>query len=196
MSEIVSSTVYFQTKGAVNTSRVLQLAHDRASATGIKTIIVATTSGETGFLAAKKLESCNVVAVSHSTGFRESDEQELSAENRRRIEQAGGKVLTTTHAFGGVNRAIRKKMNTYQVDEIIAFTLRNFGEGMKVVAEIALMAADAGMIQVNEPAIAIAGSGSGADTAVILQPANAQNFFELRFLEIICMPAPKHPLFK
>jgi hypothetical protein len=40
--------------------------------------------------------------------------------------------------------------------------------------------------------LAIAGTGRGADTAAILQPTNAQTFFDLRFLEIICMPAPEH----
>jgi len=84
---------------------------------------------------------------------------------------------------------VRNKMGTYQVDEIIAYTLRTFGEGMKVCAEMALMAADAGLARVGEPAVAIAGTGRGADTAVLLMPANAQTFFDLRFLEVLCMPS-------
>ncbi len=106
---------------------------------------------------------------------------------------AGARVLTTTHAFGGVGRAVRKKLNTYQVDEIMAFTLRTFGQGMKVVAEITLMASDGGLLADGSPIIAVAGSGHGADTAVVLKPTHAQTFFDLRFLEIICMVAPGHP---
>jgi hypothetical protein len=88
-----------------------------------------------------------------------------------------------------VNRAVRRKLeNTYQLDEIIAFTLRVLGEGMKVVCEITLMAADAGLIRTDEPVLAIAGSSHGADTAVILRAANAQDFFELRVNEILCKP--------
>ena len=49
------------------------------------------------------------------------------------IEAAGAKILTCQHAFGGVGRAVRKKWGTYQVDEIVAQTLRVFGEGLKVV---------------------------------------------------------------
>jgi hypothetical protein len=136
-----------------------------------------------------------VVAVTHSTGFKEANFQELTDENRALIESHGGKVLTCQHAMGGINRAIRKKLDTYQIDEIIAFTLRTFGEGMKVAFEITLMAADAGLVKTGEPAIAIAGTGRGADTAVLLLPANAQSFFDLKVLEVICMPSPKHPDF-
>ncbi len=83
---------------------------------------------------------------------------------------------------------MRKKLGTYELEEIIAYTLRIFGEGMKVACEITLMAADAGLVRTAEPAIAIAGTGKGADTAVILRPVNAQTFFDMRIMEILCKP--------
>ena len=92
------------------------------------------------------------------------------------------------HAFGGVGRAVRKKLGTYEVDEIMAFTLRTFGEGIKVAIEIALMAADAGMVSIQSPCISIGGTATGVDAALVLIPANAQNFFDLRVLEILAKP--------
>jgi hypothetical protein len=139
------------------------------------------------------LQGLEVIVVTHSAGFREPDTQELTDGNLVAIETAGAKVLTCQHAFGGVGRAVRKKLGTYELEEIIAFTLRTFCEGIKVVAEMALMAADAGLVRTDEPVLAIAGTGRGADTAVVLRPTNAQTFFDLRFLEIICMPAPGRP---
>jgi hypothetical protein len=51
------------------------------------------------------------------------------------ILEAGAKILTCQHAFSGGARAVRKKMkNTYQLEDYIAFTLRMFGQGMKVTA--------------------------------------------------------------
>jgi len=50
------------------------------------------------------------------------------------------------------------------------------------------MAADAGLVRVGEPCIAIAGTGRGADTALVLKPANAQAFFDLRVMEVIAKP--------
>ena len=131
--------------------------------------------------------------MSHSSGFRQPFVPGLDDALRQIIEDNGVKILTTTHAFGGVGRAVRKKLATYQVDEIIAYTLRTFGQGMKVVAEITLMASDAGLVRDPEPLIAVGGSGKGADTAAVILPTHAQTFFDLKFLEVICMPAPQHP---
>jgi hypothetical protein len=177
----------------MNTARTLELAAARASGLGIGKVLVATTSGATGAQAAEVLKGLEVIAVTHSAGFGEPDTQELSVKNRAALESAGTTILTCQHAFGGVGRAVRKKLGTYQLEEIIAFTLRTFCEGIKVAAEMALMAADAGLVRTDEAVLAIAGTGRGADTAAILKPANAQTFFDLRFQEIICMPAPGHP---
>lgn len=189
MSEItVRGVVYFDRQGKENTERTLEIAKARAGELGIETILVATTTGRTGARAAEFFKGYNLVVVTHSTGFREPNEQELREENRAAIERAGAKILTCQHAFGGVGRAVRKKLGTYELEEIIAYTLRIFAEGMKVVCEIALMAADAGLVRTDEEVVAIAGTGRGADTAVVLVPANAQSFFDMRILEILCKP--------
>jgi hypothetical protein len=193
MSEVVASTVYFSQPGPTNTARTLQLAHNRAEALGIRQILIASTSGVTGAQAARMFQGLNTIVVSHSAGFREPDTQSLTTQNRAAIETAGARILTCQHAFGGLGRAVRRKLGTYQLDEIVAFTLRTFCDGIKVAAEMCLMAADSGLIRTDEPVIAVAGSGHGADTAAILKPANAQDFFDLKFLEIICMPSPGHP---
>ncbi|MGC7880013.1 pyruvate kinase alpha/beta domain-containing protein, partial [Desulforudis sp. 1190] len=36
--------------------------------------------------------------------------------------------------------------------------------------------------------VAVAGSGTGADTAVVLSPAHSQHFFDTKIREIICKP--------
>lgn len=179
---------YFEKPGKENTQRTFDLAKRRAEELGIKTILVASTSGKTGIKACETFRGYDVVVVTHSTGFKEPNYQELTDENRTAIEAAGAKILTCQHTFGGVGRAVRKKLGTYELEELIAYTLRLFGEGMKVVVEIALMAADAGLVRTDEPAIAIAGTGKGADTAVVLKPANTQAFFDLQVLEVLCKP--------
>ena len=188
MSEIVVQSVYFEKPGKENTPRTLEIAKQRADALGVKTILIATTRGDTGAQAARLFQEHDVIVVTHSAGFKEANAQELTDENRAAIESAGGKILTCQHAFGGLGRAVRRKWDTYQLDEIIAQTFRTFGQGVKVCAEIALMAADAGLVRTGEPCIAIAGTGRGADTAVVLIPANAQDFFDLKIMEILAKP--------
>ena len=193
MTELKAQTVYFGQTGPINTDRTLELVQERARTLGIKTVLVATTSGATGLKAVELLVDLNVVAVTHSAGSSAAYKANHDPDICDGIRTAGGQVLTTTHAFGGVGRAVRKKLATYQVDEIIAYTLRCFGQGMKVVAEITLMASDGGLVPSDAPIIAVGGSGKGADTAVVIRPTHAQTFFDLRYLEIICMPAPGHP---
>ncbi len=188
MSEITLQSVYFDEPGPQHTERTLEVAKKRADELGLRTILIASTSGETGARAARLFQGYNVVVVTHSTGFREPNVQELSEENRAAIEEAGAKIVTCQHAFGGVNRAVRKELGTYLNDEIIAYTLRTFGQGMKVCVEIALMAADAGLATAGEPCIAIGGTGRGADTAILLKPANAQQYFDLRVMEVLAKP--------
>lgn len=188
MTETISQTVYFDKPGEQHTDRTLELAKERADQLGIKTILVASTRGEVGLKAAQLFQGCKVVVVTHVAGFRRPDDQELTPEKRAAIEEAGARVLTTTHAFGSIGRAVRFRLNTYQVDEIIAYTLRNFSEGLKVTMEIAVMAADAGLVRTDEEAVVIAGTNWGADTAVVLLPAHTTDFFNLRLLEVICKP--------
>jgi hypothetical protein len=186
MMEVQS--VYFAESGSAQTEKTLEIAKKRAEQLGIKTIVVASTSGETGVMAVKTFANYRVVVVTHATGFPTPDVQELAQQNRAEILEKGGMILTATHAFGGVGRAVRRRFNTYQVDEIIAHTLRVFGQGTKVACEIVLMAADAGLIRTDEEVISIGGTGSGADTALVIKPAHTHDFFELKVKEVLCKP--------
>jgi len=186
MMEIQS--VYFLESGSANTEKTLEVAKKRAEELGIKTIVVASTSGETGLKAVKAFANYKVVVVTHTTGLQAPDVQELTPQNRAKILEKGGLILTATHAFGGVGRAVRRRFNTYQVDEIIAHTLRVFGQGTKVACEIALMAADAGLIRTDEEVISIGGTAKGTDTALVVKPAHTHDFFELKVKEVLCKP--------
>jgi hypothetical protein len=47
------------------------------------------------------------------------------------------------------------------------------------------------MIPMTEDVIAIAGSGRGADTAVVIKPAHLSDMFDLYVKEIIAKPTTK-----
>ncbi len=182
------STLYFEKPGPANTEQTLRLASDWAMELKIKTVVVASTTGKTGLLAAEIFKSNRVIVVTHSTGFARENHQQLIEENRLKIEKLGGKILTCQHAFAGISRAVRFKFSTYQIDEIIANSLRIFGQGIKVAIEISLMASDAGLIRTDEDIISIGGTDSGADTAAVIKPANVARFFDLKVRSIICKP--------
>jgi len=186
--EIEGNIVYFSRHGPENTDDVLRIAKARAEELGIKNIVVASNTGATAVKAAEIFRGARVVAVSRFTGYKEPNTQEFSEENKRKVESNGGVVLTATHAFSGLSRAMRKKFSMYLFEEVVSYTLRVFGPGMKVACEIATMAADAGLVRTDEDVIAIGGTSRGADTALVLRPVNSSDFFDLRVKEILCKP--------
>ncbi len=179
--------IYFEKCGD-HTEEVLMFCKKFAEENGIKDIVVASTTGKTGLKASEIFKGYNLIIVTHCAGFRESGLLELKEEYRRAIEENGGKILVATHALSGVERAFRKKFDTIGPVEIIANALRCFGEGTKVCIEIALMAADAGLVPVEKDIICIAGTGSGADTSLLIRPAYSMNFFDLKVKKVLCKP--------
>lgn len=91
------------------------------------------------------------------------------------LREKGFQVYASSHALSGAERGITGKFGGVAPVEIIAHTLRFFGQGMKVCVEIAAMAADGGFIPPNVPILSIGGTGRGADTAVIMRAAHANH---------------------
>ena len=183
--------VYYDSPGEANTETTLLRAKERAEALGIRDILVASTIGKTGVKASEIFKRFTLIVVRHHTGFQSIGSQEMTKENERILLASGAQIVTAGHAFSGVERAIRMKRGTIGPLELMADTLRLFGEGTKVCLEITVMAADAGAIPVNRPVVAIAGTSKGADTALVVQPAHSNNFFDLYVKEIIAKPSER-----
>ncbi len=181
-------TVYFKEPGKVNSHEALTIAKKRADELGIKDIVVASYTGEAGAIAAEIFMGYNLIVVAGMVGFIEPNQDRMKPENKNLIEERGGKIIRACHAFGGLGRAVNKKFNAIQVDEIIAHTLRLFGSGVKVACECACMAVDAGLIQSGKEVMSLGGNGGGADTAIVLTASNTHRFFDIRVREIVCKP--------
>jgi len=178
--------MYFSESGKENTQKTIELALQTAKERGIRNIVIAS---NTGFSAMFLAESgLNVVCVTHTNGFAEKGKNELPIETRAALTEKGIKVLTASHVLSGAERALSTKFGGIYPIEIMAHTLRMLGQGVKVCVEIATMSLDAGLIPYGEKIIAIGGTVSGADTAVIITPSHAQYILETKIHEIICKP--------
>lgn len=189
---VVREIVYFENPGRVNTDETLRLARMRAEELGIKHVVVASTTGETGVKTCRMFRGFKVIVVSHCYGFSSPGLNEFKDEYRNEILSCGAVIFTGTHALSAVERSVRRQLATWLPLELMANTLRLFGEGVKAAIEITVMAADAGLVPVDKEVVAIAGTGRGADTALIIKPANSTNFFDLEVREIICKPRKIH----
>jgi hypothetical protein len=178
--------MYWDKKGKVCTADTVNLAIQTAKEKNIKYIVVASNTGETAELFANK--GLQIVCVTHANGFVNPGENEMPIENRIKLEAQNIKVLTTSHVLSGAERGFSSKFSGIYPVEIIANTLRMFGQGVKVGVEIATMALDSGLIPYGESIIAVGGSTRGADSAIIIKPAHAKDILSTRIEEIICKP--------
>ncbi len=182
--------MYFDSTGEKHTDETLRLAVKACQERGIKHLVVASTAGPT---AAKALElvkgtGLRLVVVTHNWGFAEEGRNEFGDEIRKAIEQAGHKVHSGMLLTRNLGKAIALKTGGHSESELIAGTLRVFGQGVKVCVEMACMVADAGLVPAAD-CVFVAGTGKGADTALIIRPAASHKFFDLKVREIICKPS-------
>lgn len=185
-----SKTLLFERGGGHNTDATLQIARERAGELKIKQAVVASSHGGT----AKKAHAAfsplgiKVIAVSicHSL---EQEGWVMTPAEREELTKLGVLVHTGLHALGdGVGAAFTEKHGGRTPEEIVRDTLYRFSQGMKVAVECQLMAADAGLLDMSQEVLAIAGTGDGADTAIVVKPAYPRTFHALEIREILAKP--------
>ncbi len=177
----------FEQAGKENTQRTLELAVNTARERGISYLVLSSTEGYT----AEQLpdtQGIQVVVVTTAYGSKAPNENRLSQEKRRQLEEKGYQVCTAGHALSGAERGLSSVFHGIYPLEIMAAALRMFGQGTKVCVEVATMAADAGRIPAGQPVVAVGGTGHGADTAVILRAAGSSHILDTKVEEILCKP--------
>ncbi len=193
----VKQILYFDRPGHQNTSQVINAVKKRVKELGIKYVVTASNSGKTGLKLWHALQGtgCTLISVTEYAGSYGKDTVPLSEKTKKDMERKGIKTLVCSHAFSGVGRAVSKKFGGTSHVEIIAQTLKQFGgEGIKVAVEVALMAADAGLIPTGKEIIGVGGTSSGADSAIVLKAAHMNNYFDLEIREIIAKPRQRNKL--
>jgi uncharacterized protein len=176
--------VYFEKAGRANTETVLRLAGERARARGIKTVVLASTKGDTAREAARLWAGTGIriVAVPHQFGFFAMAGDKFPAELVAELRGQGHAVHFATMLFH------TEEFYRSEAPRAMADLLRTFCQGMKVCVEIVLMAADGGQVAIGEQVVVVAGTGRGADTAVVALASTSTHIADLHITEIICKP--------
>jgi len=180
------TTIYYPQGGAEQTETTLKASQEAAKELDINTILVASTSGETGVKAAElyKDTGINLIVVGHQMGFPKPKVQQFKPENWERIEALGGVVNLGADV---VTNSIRQRQRLgHSPMSIITQTL--IAMKLKVNVEIVVKACDAGLILPGDRVISIAGSHKGADTSVIFTANDSPNILDIRPEIFICYP--------
>lgn len=189
-----SETYYFAKAGVVNTELAINFALKRALERSIDTIVVPTETGKSALLlwesASKIGYKGELIAVRYHTGFENINEQFMKDEVYNKLLELGFKVHTGTHLFSSISRSFRFKWDGIFMPEIVGETLKIVSTGFKTAIEVAVMAANGGLIRdITKDIISLGGTSSGLDTAIILRAAYQNNFLDyLKVREIICKP--------
>jgi hypothetical protein len=184
---MVGKTIlYFTKTGKANTDALLKAARSRATTLGVRQVVVASTHGFTARRAQAAFAGTGVelIAVTIAAAYDREGWTMKDAE-RARLRRAGITVLTGTHALGG---ELSNGLEVPGAQDIASKVLYRFCQGMKVAVEVALMAADAGLLDMRREVIAVGGTGEGADTAIVVKPAYTRTFQKLEIREIIGKP--------
>ena len=180
--------MYFEKAGKINTEQTLKLACERAKALGINEVVLASTKGDTAYKALEIFSGFKIAAVTYHNGAKEPFKSVMQDDVKKDLEAKGVTVVMATHALSGVERSLVGKYQGVCPVVLIADVLRLFGQGTKVAVEVSIMAADAGALTGSD-IISIGGTAQGADTALVLKPANQGNLFDMRIREIVCKPS-------
>ena len=165
------------------TETTIEKAAAKAAELGIKYVVIASNTGASVEKALGKF--ANIVWVTHHFGYAKPNEFEFSQEMKSKLEKEGVKFVIAAHVLSGAERGLSSKFSGYGPVEIMASTLRMFGQGTKVAVEVATMALDAGAIPEGEKIISIGGTGRGLDAAVVIMPAHAAKILDTRIYEAI-----------
>jgi hypothetical protein len=196
--------VLFEKPGKEHTEATLKIALEAAKERGIDTVLVSSTAGYTAEKAAEmfKGSGLKLVVVTHQTGYREPGVQLFPDELREKLNKQGVEVVTCTDVLTGtvdVGMSRQRPPKTEPLDArlpyilpptnvVIANTLRLFSQGVKVCAEIAMMAVDCNAVPSGETVVSVAGSHVGADTAMVLTAAESSRIRDMKLHEIVCKP--------
>jgi len=191
---------YFNEPGAGNTELVIQAVAQRLEAGGIEKVIVANTSGETAVKFARRLKgSVELICVSQAPYRQEWGESWpcLKEEFREELEALKVAIIDKVpYLFHNSVLEAARWSETFP-ERLVKETLYCFGQGMKVAVEVALMGVSCGYVPPFEDVIGVGGSGSGADTAIVLRATYPACLFgkdpakRLEIKEVIAMPITK-----
>jgi len=182
--------IYFEKPGKENTGACLEVVKAALNEGNYRHVVVASTTGSNGLLFSEtfKNSGVNMVVVTHSAGFKGPNTFEMPGETIEKIRANGAKIYTGTILTHSIETSLNAKFSGIYPAMIIAQALRRFGEGAKVCCEIVMMAVDAGLVPEDEEVIAVAGTGYGADTVMVIKSAASKRFLDLKVLEILAKP--------
>lgn len=200
MVKLVREDYYFESPGEENTDDVVEAVVKRLEVTGIRIVVVASTSGKTALKFAKVVgRKAKVFCVSESPYRREWGEKWpcMDPNLRVELEKLGVQIIDRIPYAFHSSVFEGSKWVSPSPEYIVRETMYSFGQGLKVAVEVVMTAVACGHIEPYQDVIGVGGSGSGADSAAIMRATYPAMIFSkdsnkrLEIREVIAIPRNK-----
>jgi uncharacterized protein len=193
----------FAHPGPENTAEVIEAIRERLQEGDLTTVVVASSTGQTAIEAAQQLQGASrLIAICDPPWAigKVPKAARISPENKARLADLGVEVVDTV-PYASRAYSTGASNNVYEAMDLLVVVFDAFrmvgGQGLKVAIEVALMATNSGVLPPCQDVIAVAGTGDGLDTAIVLKTAYSIDIFspkpserpEVR--EILAMPREK-----
>jgi hypothetical protein len=198
---------FFESAGEENTNEVIKTVVDRAEEGGIEAVIVASTSGKTSVKVAEQLRRrglrTKVICISGPPSWKEFPEYKfplIKEETRKRLDALRIRVINhVEEPFGPITfrnwwekktvKVLRPEADLFWMSLICVG-----GHGLRTAVEVVFMAEEAKAVNKGETVISVAGTGTGADTAIVMKTSRFKDVVgvdpekRMKIYEILAMP--------
>ncbi len=173
------SITYFKKPGPLNTSAVMKLIKEAALELNPEAVIVTSTSGKTGLEAARILNGTGtkLIVVPFQKHIADKHNWHLNTDLKEKCLKAGALFLPD-------------EPHCLLLDDDRKDLVRGWysmGQGFKVALQASSMCVDTRLIPEGATVISSGGTGSGADTAVLIKAFGSKNAHKNRVIKIITM---------
>ena len=183
--------VCFENAGKQNTAETVRIALARAQELNCP-IVAASTMGVTADALLTAAEAAGftgkIVIVRGCSSRQRSGVNLMKPEVKAALEARGARIVTAAHALSAGERSVSGTFKGAYPLELMAHTLRMFGQGVKVCVEASVMALDADELPFGVPVVALGGSHRGADAAVVVTPSYSATLLQTVVNEVLCKP--------
>jgi hypothetical protein len=191
-------SLFFEAPGAQNTTAVIQVVKQRLRRGDIRKVLVASESGRLALRVRKQLSGMSVVCVTYDKETRKKYRKPALMKDRLL-----GKGVTIVERPEPVGRGLvfrnwwerrTLKISGAMADLFWMTLICVGGHGFRTAVEIVFMAVEAGIVKVGEKVVSLAGTGWGADSAVVMRGSKFEDAVgevvakRMKVEEVLAMP--------
>jgi uncharacterized protein len=193
------TTDFFEKPGAENTASVVQAVRRRLRQKDIRTVLVASESGELALQLGKAFAPSSVICVTYDPVTRQKYQKpELRREELRKqgltVVDTVPEPLTRGLTFRNWWEKKTVHLAGPSADLFWMTLICVGGHGFRTAVEIVFIAVEAGAVSVGERVVSIAGTGRGADSAIVMRASRFEDAVgevprkRMKVEEILAMP--------